>query len=176
MRKLELILFLISVVAIAAPIAGVVIVHSDNLSELIFPSEVEEILFSTINTDESIELPQYVSSSYNVSSRTAQATFNFTNPLDFTLTINSLSADLGCANHGFSLGHAALSNEVQLNGGETEDITIIFMWTEAAENHFLNEHASATSIDIELVNIQIDISGISIEIPEQVAINLPIIQ
>ena len=170
---LRLILFLVTVGAIAAPIAGVAIVYSYNLSELIISSEVKEIMSSIIYTDESLKLPQYVSSSYNLSSRTAQATFNFTSPFKVTLTINSVSADLECTDHNFALGHAALSEPVQLNKGKTENITIIFMWTEGAENHFLNEHANATGIDIDLVNMQIDIDGISIEIPEQVTINLP---
>ncbi len=176
MKPLGLILFLITVIAIAAPIIGVTIVYSDNLSGMIFSPEVEEVMLSAIYSDEPLEIPQYVSSSYNLSSRTAQVTFSFANPFKATLTLNSVSADLKCTVHNFALGHARLSEQVQLDEGKTENITIVLVWTEDAEEHFQNEHANSSGIDVDLVNIQIDISGISIEIPEQVTINLPIIE
>jgi hypothetical protein len=174
MQILGLILIFINVLAIAAPIVGVAIIHSDNLSELVIPVEIEEIISNSINNDVSLKLPQYVSSSYDMSSQTAQATFNFTNPFDVTLIIYSFSADLVCNTHNFSLGHAFLSEQIQLDKEETENITIFFIWTENSENHFLNNHYSSTSIEIRLVDIQVEISGISIEIPEQVTIDIPL--
>ena len=157
MQILGLILILITVGSIAVPVAGVVIIYSDDLSQLIIPSELEEVLSETINTDESIELPVYVSSTYDISSRTVEAIFRFTNPFDFDITLNILSADLECLAHHFSLGSASLNNEVQINGGETEDMIINFMWTVAAEDHFLNEHATESTITIQLMNIQLDV-------------------
>lgn len=174
MQILGLVLVLINIGAIATPIAGVVLTHSNDLSEIIIPPEVEEIISNAINTEESIKLPQYVSSSYDTFTKTAQATFNFTNPYEFTLTLNTISADLQCKNHNIPLGYAALTDQVQINPEETEELTINFMWTQAAQTHFLNEHASKTSIDINLDNMQLDISGIEIEIPEQVTLTLPI--
>ncbi len=174
MQILGLVLILISVCSIAIPVAGVVILYSDDLSQLIIPSELEEVLSETINTDESLELPVYVSSSYDISSRTVQAIFRFTNPFDFTIMLNVLSADLECIAHHFSLGSASLDNEVQINGGATEDIVINFIWTEAAQDHFLNEHADESTIEIQLMNMQLDVSGISIGVPEEVILDLPL--
>ena len=174
MQILGLALILISVCSIVVPVAGVVIIYSDDLSQLIIPSELEKVLSETINTDESLELPVYVSSSYDKSSRTVQAIFRFTNPFDFTIMLNILSANLECTAHYFSLGSASLINEVQINGGATEDIVINFMWTEAAEDHFLNEHADESTIEIQLMNMQLDVSGISIGVPEEVILDLPL--
>jgi len=174
MQLLGLVLILINIGAIATPIAGVVIIHSNDLSEIIIPPEVEEIITNTLNTEESIQLPQYVSSTYDTSTKTAKATFNFTNPYEFTLTLYTISADLQCTNHDIPLGHAALDDQVQINPEETEELTINFMWTQTAQTHFLNQHANEPNIDIDLENMQLDISGIDIEIPEQVTMILPI--
>jgi hypothetical protein len=173
---LGLVFILINVGAIATPIAGVVLAHSNNLSELIIPPEIEEVITKTTMTEESLQLPQYINSSYDLSTRIAHATFNFTNPFDFTLQINTISADIKCSTHDTSLGQAALNDQVQINEEETQELTINFMWTEAAEAHFLNEHFSEASIEIQLETIQLDISGINIAIPEQVTLTLPIIQ
>ena len=175
MQLLGLVLVLINIGAIATPITGVIIIHSNDLSEIIIPTEVEKIISNTLNTEESIQFPQYLSSSYNTSTRTAKATFSFTNPYKFTLNLNTISSDLQCKNHQIALGQAALTDQVQINPEETEELTINFMWTQTAQTHFLKEHTSETSIDIELENIQLDISGINIEVPEQVTLTLPII-
>ena len=127
MQFLGLVLILINVGAIATPIAGVVLIHSSNLSELIIPPEIEEIITKTTNLEESLQLPQYVNSSYDTSTRTAQATFSFTNPFDFTLKINTISADLQCTTHDTALGQAALNDPVQINEEETKELTINFI-------------------------------------------------
>ena len=57
MQFLGLLLILINVGAIATPIAGVVIINSSNLSELIIPPEIEELIAKTSNNEESIQLP-----------------------------------------------------------------------------------------------------------------------
>lgn len=177
MQTLGAFLILLNVVTIVGPIAGMAIVYQNNLAELVFPPEVENIVSNITNTGRPIELPQFVNSTYNESSRTVSALFRFTNPFDLDLTINSMSVDVECTAHNFTLGHAALSNPVQLSAGETAIIIIVFTWTQVAENHFQTEHPGATSISVDLVNIVIDVSGISVEIPQRVSIpNIQIIQ
>jgi len=55
MQLLGLVLILLNFGAIATPIAGIVLLNSSDLSQIIIPSEVEEIISNTINTEESIE-------------------------------------------------------------------------------------------------------------------------
>ena len=50
MQILGLILILINVGAIVGPIAGVVVVYSNNLQEIVIPPEVQNIVGNTINT------------------------------------------------------------------------------------------------------------------------------
>jgi hypothetical protein len=175
MQPLGIALILINIGAIVTPIAGVIVLYSNNLFEIVLPKEVEETISNTLNIEESIQLPQYVTASYDTSTRTAQIIFNFTNPFELNLTVNTLSANLECENHNVTLGHANLNNQVEILEKETQNITIDFMWTETAELHFLNEHISETSIEIKLVDIQLDISGITIETPEKITIEIPLI-
>ena len=175
MHLLGLILIFINVGAVAAPVTAVAVMHQNNLVEIIVPPEVEEIVNNTFTISSSFSLPQLIDSEYDEASRTVTATFSFTNPLEIDLRVKSLSADVQCGEHGFMLGSASLKEAVQLAPDQTTIITVVFIWTEAAETHFKTEHAGAITINIDLVNIVIDVSGISIETPENVNLNVPIV-
>ena len=51
MQLLGIVLILINVGAIATPIVGVVLMHSNDLSELIIPPEVEEIIHNFLKSN-----------------------------------------------------------------------------------------------------------------------------
>jgi len=174
MQILGLILALITIGAIAGPVAGVVLVYQNNPVEMIVPSEIEDLIACSFGADEPFELPQYVSSSFDPSTQNLTATFSFANPFEMDLRVNSLSADVKCAIHAFNLGNAELGDPVPIDAGETALIPVVFKWTQAAEDHFLTGHSGATSIDIELANLGVDVSGITIETPESVSVNVPL--
>lgn len=175
MQHLGLVLILLNIGAIAAPITGVVLIYSNDLSQIFIPSEVEDVVSNTIGTEESIKLPQYVSSSYDPSSRTAHVTFSFTNPFDFDLSLNTVSANIVCLDHNLGLGSAALNNQVTIEKEETQEIIINFVWTQAAETHFLSQHVSESAVDVKLVDMKLDVSGINIEVPEEIIVSVPLI-
>ena len=56
-----------------------------------------------------------------------------------------------------------------------QKIRIKFVWTETAEDHFLSMHSSEEEIDVELVDIKLDVSGVTVELPETVTLTLPMI-
>jgi hypothetical protein len=176
MQILGLILALISIGAVAGPVAGVVLVYQNNPVEMIVPSEIEDLIVGSFGADEPFELPQYVSSSFDPSTQTLTALFSFANPFELDLRVNSLSAGVECAIHAFNLGHAELVDSVPIDAGDTALIPVVFKWTQAAEDHFLTAHSGAASIDIELVNLGVDVSGITIETPESVSVNVPLPQ
>ena len=99
MQLLGIFLILLNVGAIAAPVAGVIMMHTDDLSQVIIPSNIEEIVTNTIGNEESIELPQYVCSSFDPETRSAQVTFSFTNTFEFDLVLNAVSAKIKCLDH-----------------------------------------------------------------------------
>lgn len=176
MQILGLILVLINVGAIAVPVATVAVVYSYNPVEMIIPPQVEQIVSSTINTGESIEPPQYVSSTFDQATKTITVTFRFTNPFNLDLKIKSVSADVECAAHGFILGNASLSNPVELDARATAVINIVFTWTQEAEDHFINRHSGEESIGVKLVNLGIDVSGITVQLPESIDLIVPLVQ
>lgn len=149
--------------------------YCDNPVEMIIPPDLEEI--ATVGTDaKAIELPKYVGSTYDAASRTVTAEFSFTNPFDSDLVLNSVSADVECSAHVIPLGHAELTNPLEVRAGTTATIVIVFTWTQTAENHFLTAHQNADSIDIVLVNLGLDVSGIDIETPENINLTVPLAQ
>jgi hypothetical protein len=176
MNILGLILILINVGAIAAPVTAVAIVYSNNLVEMVIPPQVEQIVNNTINTGESVEPPQYISSTFDPSTKTITASFSFTNPFNLNMRIKSVSADVKCATHELMLGNASLVTPVQLNARSTAVINIIFIWTQEAEDHFTTMHSEETNIDIKLVNLGVDVSGITVQVPQSIDLNVPLVQ
>ena len=194
MQVLGLILILINVGTIVVPIAGVGVIYRNNLQEMIVPPEVQQIFGDTIKTltlsspnnpsnptsDQSnssnanLELPKYVSASVNPAGRTVTVVFNFTNPFNISMTIYSLSADVQCHVHSFLLGDAELSEPVDIPPMQTEDITAVFTYTGAAQQHFQGEHAGQSTVNVDLMNITVNVSGLTFEIPEVYNADIPI--
>ncbi len=119
-------------------------------------------------------MPQYVSSSYDEAARTVTAVFNLTNPLNMSLTVNVVSADVKCHAHLFMLGHASMPNPVDIPPAKTVELTVVFTWTEAAQEHILNSHAGEATINVDLVNISVNVSGITLDVPETYNIDIPL--
>ena len=194
MQVLGLILILINVGAIVGPIAGVVVIYRNNLQELVVPPEVQKIFGDTIKTltlsspnnpsnpssDQSnssnvdLELPEYVSASVDPAGKTVTVVFNFTNPFNVSMTIYALSADVQCHAHSVLLGYAELSNPVEIPPMQTEDIVTVFTYTAAAQQHFQTEHAGQSTVNVDLKNITINVSGITVETPEIDNADIPI--
>jgi hypothetical protein len=169
------VLILVNIGAILGPVAGVAVIYRDNIAGLVIPPEITQLINETTSASNQIQLPQFVSYSYDQYAKTVSVIFNFTNPFNLNLTVNSLSADVKCNAQSVTLGHVGITNPVDLYYGETAYINVVFAWTPEAENHFLTEHVSQTSISISLENIVVDINGITIETPTRYNIgNIPI--
>ncbi len=174
MHILTVVLLLINVGAVAGPVTGVAIVYQSNPIEMVVPPQVEQIISETIETSNPIEMPQYLSSTYDLATKTVTATFIFANPFQLDLKVRSLSADVECSTHAFALGYAKLPEAVRIDKGDTATITVVFVWTQAAEEHFLTALKDSTNIDMRLTNLGVDISGIKIETPENFVVNVPL--
>jgi hypothetical protein len=110
---------------------------------------------------------------YNEATRTYSATFQFKNSFPVDLTIKSLSGNIECAEHGFTLGNASLSKPVSIDAGETGTLTVLGTWTPQAINHFQNEHADEEFVDVVLVDSAVDISGIQLQMDEGQRMQVP---
>lgn len=177
MQILGLLLILINIGALAVPITGAVIMYRDNLSGLVIPPELNQLIDETSEIGSEIQLPQFVNYTYDQEDKMITLVFNFTNPINLNVTINAISSDILCTEHSFNLGYVELATPVKLSKGVTAYFTVIFDWTLDAENHFLIEHATESTIDITLENMVIDVSGIIVEAPITYNIdNIPIPQ
>ena len=175
MVRVRLLLTLITLAIAVGPLAGVIIVYQNNLLGLIVPPELMKIMKGNFVTGESLQPPKFVGSQYDVTSRTATLTFNFTNPFDLDMTLKSMSAGVECSVHKVPLGDSALEPPITSRAGETALITVLGTWTQDAINHFQTVHTGEKSIDVDLVGLTIDISGINIQMKERITVpNVPI--
>ena len=179
MQKVRIILTLITIITIVGPIATELVLYRNDLSGLIIPPDLLSLINGNVNgtaiTGQPIKLPQLVNSDYDPTTRTVSFSFNFTNPFKLNLTLNSMTANVECAQHNFALGKMALANPIRLGPDETVLIPVTGSWTEEAMEHFKSEHAGATTIDVYLTELNVDVSGISLKLPDKYPVkNVPL--
>jgi hypothetical protein len=183
LNALGAVLAILNILTILGPIAGVAIVYQSNLKETIIPPQLQEIMnggngggggidsLGGISFDQ----PQFVSAVANGAARSVTIILNFTNPFNYDLDLNSVSADIVCQEHNFVLGHANLIQSTTLKANQTSDLAIVCQWSIDAENHFLNGHTAEPSIDVNIVGLTIGVNDITIQLKEPYAIpDLPI--
>ena len=193
MQALSVVLLLISVGCIVGPIAGVVIMYKDNLSHLVSPSQINNLLNSAQtsnnnnnpnnnigsgnfgvgtnnnngngndNSGGGLINPVFVGAQINNEAKTFTATVNVTNNFGYDLTVNSINATVESSQDNYPLGTISLTNPVTILAGQTTPLTISGAWTQDAENHVLNNDGGTSSIDVNLVNTTIDVNGIVIQ-------------
>jgi hypothetical protein len=178
MHIVGVILLLVSIGTIAAPIGAVVVMYQGNLMEIVVPPQISDIMNgnSTIFNDnggnddndlfgsnQQLIAPVLVDKDFDTVSRTFSVTVNFTNTLNFNLTVKQFSANIVCSEHNYPLGSIALNNVVEINTGESSLITVSGAWTQEAENHITTDHPGATAIDVNLVDVTINVNDIIIQ-------------
>jgi hypothetical protein len=174
MRVLGVFFVLLNVITLVGPVLGVVLAYQDNLKGMVIPPQVENMMSGgSFFTGGKIELPQFVSATPDLAGRTVTLVFEFTNPFNYDLMVKSISADIECSLHGFTLGHASLVEPTNIPAGATSELIIRCTWTEEAEAHFRTEHPSATNIDAKVVGLIINVNDITIQSNEEYLINVP---
>ena len=174
MQWVGVLLILVNVATIVTPFAVVAVTYQNNLTELVAPPEITQIMNSTFSGAQ-FQMPVFAGASIDNSSRTATLTFNFTNPLNYNLTLKDVSADVFCSAHNFTLGQVSLESPVFIPAAQDIQINIVCAWTAEAENHFATEHAGATVIDVNLVNLALNVNEIVLQMSERIGVpNVPI--
>jgi len=168
MDKVRLLLTVITIAIIVVPIVGMLLAYQGNLLGLFIPPEINEIaedLAGGEGTNGSgLEPPTMVGEpQYDPASQTYSATFQFKNSFPANLTIKSLTGNIKCDKHGFTLGNASLSKPVSIDRGETGTLTVLGTWTDEAINHFQDKHGDEEFVDVVLVDFAVDISGIQLQ-------------
>jgi len=177
------ILLLISIGTTVGPIGAVVVMNSDDLTQVVIPQEIEDIfsgdssLLAPILSGESGEgdfnigliMPKFVSSTFDVAAQTFSVTVNVTNILNYDLTLNSLDATVIATQGGAELAAVQLSNPVTIPAGEWSMVTVSGTWTQTAEDYY-NDNSSASSINVTLASAAIDVNGIVVQMSEPILI------
>jgi hypothetical protein len=122
------------------------------------------------NPSGSFLAPVLVGAEVDNTSRTFSVTVNFTNTFGFDLTLNEISANVVCSQHNFQLGSVGLAEPIALFSDQTAQIIVSGSWTQEAENHVQTNHAGATSIDASLINLRINVNGLTIEQPGPISV------
>ena len=107
--------------------------------------------------------PTFVSSQINIQARTFTVTVNFTNNFNYDLTLNALTATVESSQDNYQLGTISLASPVSILAGQTSLITVSGIWTQDAENYVQKNFAGASSINVNLANIAIDVNGIVVQ-------------
>jgi hypothetical protein len=187
MKKLKIILLFLTIAITITPIVIEVLLYRDNLLDLIIPPEIANIVNNqSSNSNEKgingnnllnpeFELPKPVGEpQYNPETKTVSYTFNFTNPLQTTLEIDELQAGLVSHNDGFFLGNITINKPLKLDPGQTVDITALGILSDDAINYLKSQSANQNSINLDFVNLNVDLSGIQLQLDKQNIGNIPI--
>jgi hypothetical protein len=187
MKKLKLILLFLTIAITITPIVIEVLLYRDNLLDLIIPPEIANIVNNqSSNSNEmgingnnllnpEFELPKPVGDpQYNPETKTVSYTFNFTNPLQTPLEIDELQAGLVSHNDGFFLGNITINKPLKLDPGQTVDITALGILSDDAINYLKSQSATQNSINLDFVNLNVDLSGIQLQLDKQNIGNIPI--
>lgn len=119
--------------------------------------------------------PSYVGSTYDVASRTFSVTISVKSGFDYDLTINSLSADTQTTQEHHALGSITLSNgPVTILAGQSAQLTVSGFWTQDGENFILSNYQGASSIYVDLVNMVIDVNGVTVQTSGVFASNIQV--
>ncbi len=170
MQAVGVVLVLISVLTVAAPFAVVAMTYQNNLSELVIPPQVAQIVDETFPSGLEFTLPTFVGSSVDSAARAITLTVNFTNPLNYNLTLKEISADVVCREHNITLGHADVGKDMVIPAAQSVEVDIVFAWSQTAEDHFLQNHLDERSIQVNLINATVNVNDIKLKLPEAIEI------
>jgi len=192
MQAISVVLVLISIGTIVGPMAGAVIMYRDNLSQLVVPPQINNLINgnsnskngnSNNNSDNSnvgsgnfgvgqngggFTTPTLVSAQINIEAKTFTATVNVTNNFNYDLTINSFNATAESSQDHYQLGTISMDSPVTLPADQSSLVTASGTWTQQAVDYVQNNFAGAKSLNVDLANVAIDVNGITIQQTEPI--------
>ncbi len=168
MDRLHLALTILSVVIIVAPIAATVYLYRSNVTGLVLPPELRQI--TSGNMQESSFKPPMPAGQpqYDAATGIATFSFNFTNPLENIISVDTISAEVVCKDHGVVLGNVSIGQPMTIAPGETVIINACGVWTETALDHFRAYHSGPWDDDINVgfKNLNVKMADVQIHLDE----------
>jgi hypothetical protein len=191
MQVVGVLLVILSVSLVAAPVGAVVILYRDDLTGLVVPPEIKGVLNGDgsfiLNDDvkaiegysndpnqilNNLVTPTFVDANVDENTKTFSVRVNVTNPLNYDLTLNTLSTDVQSI-QGQTLASVDVAHPYTMVSGESTIIEVQGSWTGAGEV-FITDHWYDQSITIALANIVVDVNGVRVERSEPLTVSLPV--
>jgi len=166
MDKVKLALTVLSILIIVVPLACAAYVYRNNMLGLVLPPQIKNVMndggSTGIASQPQFQTPQMVGEpQYNAQTGAVTASFNFTNPLPNGISISALSAEI-LSEGGVSLGKVSLSQPIEIPSGQTSIINIAGNLDQNAVNQYEAQNPGASSINISLANLNVDVAGVSV--------------
>ena len=186
MKKVKILLTILTILIAVVPITAEVLIYRDNLTGLVIPPEISNLMnggniaanMGTVTGDIAntpFEPPMLSGEpQYFPENNTVKFTYNFTNPLETEITITTLQAQVVCHDHDFLLGEVGIDPST-LAPGQTIDITAFGVISDEALEHIVTQHAGQTSINADFKNLEVEMGGVTIQMDlQQYVGNIPI--
>jgi len=174
MNKVKLFLTILTILIAVVPLTTQVILYRENPVDLIIPPTIADLLSG--GTDDlatadavnfagmSFSLPTLIDDPILFQNGTIKLVYQFTNPLDGKITINSMDADIVCIDHNFTIGNVFIE-PATLEPNQTIELNVIGILTPQAVEHITKYHKDQNSIDTQFKNYSVDLTGIKITLP-----------
>lgn len=156
--QIKWVLLTISLILSLGPICGAILVYRGNLLALVTPTDIE--FFENFSEN----LPQIELVDCNLTELTL--TVNISNPLETTLHVDSVSAEIFCKTHSVHLGQLHESAPLDILPKTSGLFTLQLELTSAGEEHIQSLHDDG-DIEIELRNFELCIQGITVRVNQQ---------
>jgi hypothetical protein len=168
MDKVHLALTVLSIVIIVCPIVGVVYAYRGNLAGLVLPPELNSLASGNYAASRFQPPMPEGKPTYDPVAKTFTFSFKFTNPLTNTISVENISADVFCKDHGVLLGQVLINEPMTIAPDETVTIDASGGWTQAALDHFKAYHCGPEDDDINVAfeNLNVNLAGVQVHMDE----------
>ncbi|MCL5949694.1 MAG: hypothetical protein M1490_04375 [Candidatus Bathyarchaeota archaeon] len=168
MDKIHLALTLLSIAIIVVPIVGVVYAYRDNILGLVLPPELKSLASGNYSASRFQPPIPAGQPTYDPATNTFTFSFKFTNPLQNTISVDNISADVICKDHGVFLGNVSINQPMTIAPDETVTINALGGWTQAALDHFKTFHSGPEDDDVNVSfeNLNINVAGVQVHMDE----------
>ncbi len=164
MGKVHFLLRILSVVILLGPLVGIVCVYAGNPSGLVLTPELRNLSSSDMSKS-AIQLPVPAGTpQYDSGSGVYTFSFSYTNPLENEISVDRISAQVYCIDHGVELGRVSMDHAISIRPGETVTIETRGTWTQQALDHFASFHCGPEDDDIhvEFRDLNVKLAGVEI--------------
>jgi beta-mannanase len=174
MKKLKLALAVVSVLILVVPVAALVLAYSDNLMDVLIPSDMKGAFNSGLSRQSQL-YPQVLAGAFNSADKTVSFQLNITNPLNTHLKVNAVTAKVVVFDDNKELGNITLSFPITIEAGKSAVLQVSGPLNSGIEQYFAN-YASGGYQNIHLAfqDLTIEAGGLQIRVDRQDAGSIPL--